>query len=179
MHLRKAAINIQLLEWEYAIDEYSLVLRHDSTNIAALFYRAYANNHLRRYELSINDYNALLCRLPHNLEARLGLANCYIKMNKLQDAMAQMNILVEQHPDSAIVYVARADLAKSQGYYDMSLLDWEMALRLKPKVIEYIVSKAEVYLLKGDKRKAKKTLDVALENGAHRYALREWYDKCK
>ena len=40
LHLRKATANLELKQWEYAIDEYALVLQHEPRNPAALFYRA-------------------------------------------------------------------------------------------------------------------------------------------
>ena len=64
LHLRKATANLELKQWEYAIDEYALVLQHDPHNPAALFYRAYANTHLRRFDLACNDLNDLLAYLP-------------------------------------------------------------------------------------------------------------------
>ena len=45
LRLKKAAVNIELEQWEYAIEEYGNVLRLDSKNLAALYYRAYANTH--------------------------------------------------------------------------------------------------------------------------------------
>ena len=59
LHLRKATANLELKQWEYAIDEYALVLQHEPRNPAALFYRAYANTHLRRFDLARNDLNDL------------------------------------------------------------------------------------------------------------------------
>lgn len=179
LHLRKASINVQLLEWDYAIDEYNLVLRNDSNNLAALFYRAYVNNKLRRYELSANDYNSFLRQLPRSIEARLGLANTYIKLHRYDEAMSQMNLLVDLHPDSAIVYAIRADHSKTLGYLDSALMDWERAIQLAPNNSEYMVSKAEVLILMGKKRRARKLLDQAVSLGVHRNALRDWYDKCK
>ena len=49
LHLRKAAANLELKQWNYAIDEYNLVLQKEPRNAAAMFYRAYANTHLRRF----------------------------------------------------------------------------------------------------------------------------------
>ena len=60
LHLRKANANLQLQQWQYAIDEYGLVLRHEERNPAALFYRAYAYTHMRRFDLARNDLNDLL-----------------------------------------------------------------------------------------------------------------------
>ena len=72
LRLRKAAVNIELNQWDYAIEEYGRVLDMEPRNLAALFYRAYANNHERRYQLALNDYEAFLAVMPKHFEAQLG-----------------------------------------------------------------------------------------------------------
>ena len=46
LRLKKAALNLQLEQWQYAKDEYDQVLRSHPDNIAGLYYRAYANQQL-------------------------------------------------------------------------------------------------------------------------------------
>ena len=70
LHLRKAAINLELKQWQYAVDEYAQVLQHEPKNPAALFYRAYANTHLRRFDLACNDLSDLLGYLPRHWRSR-------------------------------------------------------------------------------------------------------------
>ena len=41
LRLKKAALNMQLEQWEYALSEYNYVLRLDPENPAGLYYRAY------------------------------------------------------------------------------------------------------------------------------------------
>ena len=48
LRLKKAAIEIELERYNYAIEEYSLVLKKDPRNLAALFYRAFSNEKLNR-----------------------------------------------------------------------------------------------------------------------------------
>lgn len=179
LHLRKAAINIELQQWEYAVDEYGTVLSHDPGNLAALFYRAYANTHLRHYDLARNDYESFLKLAPVNMEARLGLAHVLVKMKRSADAMDQMNRLVELHPDSAVVYAARANFESEQRAYDAALYDWDTALRLAPGNTDYIISRADVLLRLGKKAEARRALDDAVGKGVARGALREWYSRCK
>ena len=62
LHLRKANANLQLQQWQYAIDEYGLVLRHEERNPAALFYRAYAYTHMRRFDLARHVISKDACR---------------------------------------------------------------------------------------------------------------------
>ena len=74
LHLRKAAVDLELKQWQYAIDEYTMILQKEPHNPAALFYRAYANTHLRHFDLAKNDLNDLLIVVPNHFEARLSLA---------------------------------------------------------------------------------------------------------
>lgn len=46
LQLGKAAVNLQLLEWEDAIRTCNDILTKDNNNLSALYYRAYANNNL-------------------------------------------------------------------------------------------------------------------------------------
>lgn len=179
LRLRKAAVNLQLQQWEYAVEEYSKVLVSDPHNLTALYFRAYANNNLRRYDLAKNDYKDLLALTPNSLEARLGLAYTLILLKRTTEAMDEMNTLVEQHPDSAVAYAARAGLERDLRQYDAAIYDWGEAIRLSPSCAAYAVSKADLLLSLGRKKEAKSCLDEAVANGVVRGALREWYVRCR
>lgn len=179
LHLRKAAVNLELQQWEYAADEYGLVLQKDPDNLAALFYRAYANTNLRRYDLARSDYEAFLKLAPCNMEALLGLAHVYSKLNRTADALDRMNRLVELYPDSAVVYAARAGLEKELKAYDAALYDWTNAVLLAPENTDFLISKVDILLLLGRKDEAKSDLDIAVRRGVPRGMLREWYERCR
>ena len=97
-------------DFQYAVDEYALVLQKEPHNPAALFYRAYAYTHLRRFDLSRNDLNDLLAIVPSHFEARLSLAVVLQELGRKQDALDNLNQLIQQHADSAVAYAARANL---------------------------------------------------------------------
>ncbi|MBM6662729.1 tetratricopeptide repeat protein [Marseilla massiliensis] len=178
LHLRKAAVNLELGQWDYAVSECGLVLDKEPRNLAALFYRAFANNNLRRYDLACNDYETFLGIAPYNMEARLGLAYSYRKLGRKAAAMDEMNRLVEQFPDSAAVYAARADFEKEQKVYGAALYDWEQAIRLAPANVDFRISRVDVLLLMGKKKEARVALDEMVGSGVPKGILRKWYDKC-
>ena len=72
LRLRKAEANINLLQWDYALEEYGRVLRMDSRNLAALYFRAYCYGKQHHYDLAKADYEAFLTIQPQHLEAHLG-----------------------------------------------------------------------------------------------------------
>jgi tetratricopeptide (TPR) repeat protein len=177
LRLKKAAVNIELAQWDYAVEEYDRVLRLDPHNLAALFYRAYCHTSLRRYPLARQDYETLLRQQPRHLEARLGLATVCEKSGRHTEAFDHYNLLVQQFPDSAICYAARAAYETSSRQYDAALYDWDQAITLQPQNADYVVSKVDVLLTLQRQEEARKTLNEALHRGIPRGILLEWFKK--
>ena len=179
LHLRKAAVNLELKQWQYAVDEYALILKREPNNPAALFYRAYANTHLRRFDLARNDLNDLLAYLPRHFEARLSLAVVLQQLGRKQDALDQLNQTIEIHTDSAVAYAARANLERQMKLDDAALYDWQRAEQLSPRDATFVVSHVDLLLVLERREEARRVLDAAVSRGIPRGMLREWYDKCK
>ncbi len=179
LHLRKAAFNLELKQWQYAVDEYGLILQREPQNPAALFYRSYANTHLRRYDLARSDLSDLLVVHPHHFEARLSLAVVLQRMGKRQDALDQLNQTIELHADSAMAYAARANLERDMKLDDAALYDWQRAEELAPRDAAYVVSHVELLLILERREEARRVLDAAVKRGISRGILNEWYLKVK
>ena len=179
LHLRKAAVNLELKQWQYAIEEYALVLKREPNNPAALFYRAYANTHLRRFDLARNDLNDLLAYLPRHFEARLSLAVVLQQMGRKQEALDELNQTIQMHADSAVAYAARANLERQMKHDDAALYDWERAEQLDPKDPTFVVSHVDLLLVLERREEARRVLDAAVKRGIPKGMLLEWYDKCK
>ena len=177
LHLRKAAVNMELKQWEYAVDEYALILQREPKNPAALFYRAYANTHLRRFDLSRNDLNDLLAIVPTHFEARLSLAVVLQQLGRKQDALDMLNQTIQLHQDSAVAYAARANLERQMKQDEVALYDWQRAEQLSPRDPTYVVSHVDLLLVLGRKREARRVLDAAVKRGIPRGMLAEWYRK--
>ena len=179
LHLRKAAVNMELKQWEYAVDEYALILQREPKNPAALFYRAYANTHLRRFDLSRNDLNDLLAIVPTHFEARLSLAIVLQQLGRKQDALDMLNQTIQLYQDSAVAYAARANLERQMKQDEVALYDWQRAEQLSPRDPTYVVSHVDLLLVLGRKREARRVLDAAVKRGIPRGMLAEWYRKSK
>lgn len=179
LRLRKAEANINLEQWDYALAEYGKILHADEQNLAALYFRAYVHAQQRHYDLAKVDYETFLGLVPHHFEARLGLAHVLQKMGRKTDAADQLNTLVEQFPDSATAYAARAAYETEQKLYDVALYDWDEAIRRQPLNADFVVSKADILIRQNRYADARKELTAAIRRGIPRYALKEWLDKCK
>lgn len=179
LHLRKAAVNIQLKQWNYAIEEYNTVLSHEPGNISALFYRAYVNMQLRHYELSYNDYTDIIRLHPNHLEARLCLSETCRRMSKKTEAIDHLNYLAEKYTDSVEVFVARAGLEREYGQLDAALFDWDHVLELSPTTPDYHLSRIEILILLNRKAEARKALRALEALGVSRNVLRDWYRQAR
>ena len=177
LHLRKAAINLELKQWQYAVDEYSLILQKEPHNPAAMFFRAYAQTHLRHYDQARSDYLDLLAVVPRHFEARLSLAYVLQLQGKKTDALEQLNLVVEMHKDSAIAYASRANLEQELKQWDAALYDLQEATRLEPQDVGYVALQADLLVSLQRRKDAKKVLDDAVKRGIPRGLLRQWYQK--
>jgi len=179
LHLRKANANLELKQWEYAVEEYKLVLSREPHNPAALFYRAYAYTHLRRFDLARNDLNDMLVYFPRHFEARLSLAVVLQQLGRRQEAIDQLNQTIEQHADSAVAYAARANLERQMKQDEAALYDWQRAEQLDPRNPLYVASHAEHLIILERRVEARNILDAAVKRGVPKGMLLEWYDKTK
>ena len=179
LRLRKAEANINLEQWDYALAEYGKILHVDEHNLAALYFRAYVHTQQNHYDLARVDYETFLGLQPRHFEARLGLAHVLQKMGRKTDTVDQLNTLVEQFPDSATAYAARAAFETEQQQYDIALFDWDEAIRRQPQNAGFVVSKADILIRQNRHSEARTELMGAIRRGIPHYALKEWLDKCK
>ena len=177
--MKKAEANINLQQWDYAISEYGDVLLFDARNLPALYFRAYCHSQQHHYDLARNDYETFIQIDPTYLEAHLGLAHILQKLGRRADTVDQLNRCVQLFPDSASAYAARAAYETEQQLYDVALYDWDEAIRLQPKNVEFAVSKIDVLLRQKRILDARLALDELVRQGTPRAALKEWYDRCR
>ena len=179
LRLLKAEANINLQQWDYAVQEYGYVLRLDEQNLAALFFRAFCHTQLRHYDLAKFDYETFLTIQPEHFEAHLGLAHTLQKMGKKTDAFDELNRIVQLFPDSADAYAARAAYETDLKQYEAAVYDWDEALRLQPENVEYAISKVDALIRLGRRQGAREQLDAIVRRGTPRGALKQWYDQLK
>ena len=177
LRLRKASWNIELGQWQYAKDEYDYVLKREPRNIAALFYRAFVNEKMKRYGFARLDYETLLSVVPGNFEGRLGLALLNQKDHHYTEALDNINILVSQYPDSAVAYAARGGMEAERNMLDLAEYDFGKAIELAPDNTEYRLNRVDVRLRMKRKDEAREDLDEMVKRGVSRANLADWYAK--
>ena len=179
LRLKKAALNMQLEQWEYAKDEYDYVIKRDPYNVAGLYYRAYANEKLGRLAFARADYEAVLRVVPTHFEARLGLALVNQKARRFTEAMDQINQLVESNPASVLPIVARANMERERKMYSLAEYDFTRAMEMEPDNTDHLLNRADVRLLMGNYEEARQDLDLLVKKGIVKASLKEFYDRLK
>ena len=179
LRLKKAAWNMQLGQYDRAKEEYDHILQQLPDNLAALFFRAYANRQLHRNAFARLDYQQLLTIIPDHFEARLGLALLHQEEQRFTQALDQVNILVQQYPDSAIAYAARADIEREMKLYSLAEYDYSEAIRLAPNNTDYLINRVDIYIRLRQEEKALQNLKRLQQMGIARKALQPLYDRLK
>ncbi len=179
LRLKKAAVNIELNQWDYAVEEYGNVLDIDKKNLAALYYRAYAHTMLRHYDQARYDYETFLSIVPRNFDAQLGLAMVKQKMGRKTEALDDLNTLVHMYPDSVLSYVARACFETELNQYEVALFDWDEVILRSPLNADFVASKVEILLSLKRYDEAWEELEKAMKRGIPRSSLKNWIDRCK
>lgn len=190
LRLRKAALNIALDQWQYALDEYTNVLEMMPSNLTALYYRGYVNQHMKRYNFARQDYEALLKYEPSNEHALMGLILTNLADSHTTEAYDGANRLVTMFPESPSSYSVRADVEQGLGMVDAAIDDLEKAIALESPCVgstltidddmaSYQLSVCELYLSKGEKSKARKSLDYLVQRGIAKASLYDYYVRAK
>ena len=179
LRLRKAAWNVQLEQWEYAKSEYDKVIMRYPENITARYFRAFVNEKLKRYDFARLDYQSVLTVVPGNFEARLGLALLNYKDKHFTEAMDQINQLVNQYPDSAIVYAARGGFEQESGKLELAEYDFKEAIRLDGSNTDYRLNHIKVLIALKRRDEAVGELDALQKNGVPQGMLLDLYRQAR
>ena len=179
LRLKKAAWNIQLVQWNYAKDDLDKVLFLDNTNIAGLFYRAFVNEKLYRYNFARLDYQNLLVLVPGNFQAQLGLALLNQKDKHYTEAYDGINNLIEQYPDSALAYAARGGMEKEKGQLELAVYDYGKAHELEPDNLDYLWNHADILFSLGKWSEGQVDLEKLRTLGVPQGQLRDFLHRRK
>lgn len=188
LRLRKAALNIDLGQWQYALDEYTNVLEMQPTNLTALYYRGFVNQHLQRWAFARKDYEQLLKVDPQNEHAMMGLILTNIADDHKTEAFDGANRLVELYPDNATSYSVRSDVEEQLGMHAAALEDIQHAIKIEDvdvqkkyphsmddDIASYQLSAFSLYMHFGKKKDARSCLDYLVSQGIPRASLYDYY----
>lgn len=186
LRLKKAALNVEAEQWQYALDEYTNVLDIDPKNITARYYRGFVNQKMGRYSFARTDYESVLAVNPDDMHTMMGLALTNLADGHSTTAYDQANILVTAYPDSVAAYAVRAEVESTLGMNDAAVEDIMKAIEMEDKnpqsqlrmdddIVTYYLQAFDYYFAMGNKYDARACLDLLVKRGIPRPYLNNRY----
>ena len=85
-----------------------------------------------QYNKSINLYDQILTNYPNNYKALFSRAKSLRKINKFQEALVDLNVLLDLPVTKYIVHIHMADNLRSLHLYDEAIDNYRKAIEIKP-----------------------------------------------
>jgi tetratricopeptide (TPR) repeat protein len=115
-----------------------------------------------------------------NFKAGVNLALLRKRAGRYEEALSDLNGIIERHPKEVIPYNNRADLIMTMGGdLQAALKDIEHALKLAPTYSNGYITRAEIRLAMGDKKKALEDLEQAVKLGEDQAEFQHLFDQCR
>jgi tetratricopeptide (TPR) repeat protein len=101
-------------------------------------------------EKALTDFTAAIELDGKNPEHRLARADFYNSQKKYDEAVADIDAVIAEHPDVAGSYLVKATLLREQEKYDDALAALDKAAELAPAAPGIYQQRGELYRMKGD-----------------------------
>ncbi len=135
----------------------------DEDYLSAYKYRGMINVEMEDYESAVTDFNAALLLDPMNADLYVQRARALAKLNRLDDAMRDLNFSLDIEPKAprtlyylGYTHALSGDTAMAFDYFDK-------ALAIDPEFDEVYESKAEILGKLGRREEARVAIDKAIE----------------
>lgn len=150
-------------QYKVAIDYYTKAL-----NIDQSFARAYNNRGVAYMESdhpyeAIQDYNTAIAIDQNYIGALFNRAYAYEDVGRMEDALADVEIVKSEFPDSAYVYFYEGLLKSKMRLYDESIASFKHALSYEPENLDGMVNLATLYYFQNKQDSAKNLLTQVLK----------------
>lgn len=179
MLMARGTFLLKLGMHQKAIVDFTRIVTVNEQHAQALSLRAYCHAQLREYGDARADYNRALAIEPDNYEAALGLAILEQQTGHLNKGIERMTQLIETEPQQAELYSVRAGMYAENKQLELALLDLDEAVGAAPQNVNYLLARAYLHQQQGDKRRALRDFEQAIDLGIPRASLAEELKACR
>jgi predicted Zn-dependent protease len=123
---------------------------------------------------ALNTFNAEIEKDRDNAQAYFGRAVVLSQMNRIDDALADVNQLLRLRPTDAVVFVLRGELLYSRGEIELALADLNKAVSLAPKSPAVYLHRAHFYVASEDWKQAERDYTAAIRQDANCWVAYEY-----
>lgn len=115
-----------------------------------------------RYATAIACFSKVLSEEPKNTGALFGRADCFMRIEKLDDALKDLDTLLSALPDQEEAIELRAICYQRAGAYEKSYRDYSRLIALFPEKDSYYAQRAKLSAIKDDLERALLDVDKAV-----------------
>ncbi len=144
--------SLGLKDYEKAVEYFSFYLLKETTYADVYYLRGLAYMQLKEEEKALADWDKAIELLPTYAEPFLEKGKYYQREKEMDKATRVFTQgLAFESSFKAEFYFLRGQCHAAKESYTKALEDYTMALSTKPDEIEWLVSRAEVYIYKAEK----------------------------
>lgn len=136
--LLRAEALVKMQQYKEAMEDIEAILAQDADDESALLLRGKVKEATGAAEEAENDYRYVIELNPFNEQAFLHLAQLYITLKKLTEAIELLDEAIELNPDFAQGYHERGRAKLLNGDKEGSVEDMKKGLELNPKEIQEV-----------------------------------------
>ncbi len=141
-----------LKDYSKAVDHFSFYLQRETSYADAYYMRGLAYMQLKEEEMALSDWDKAIELLPTYAEPLLEKGKYYLREKEPDKALRVFTQGLSFDSElKAEFYFYRGQCYVAKESYTKALEDYTMALSSKPDEIEWLVSRAEVYIYKAEK----------------------------
>jgi len=157
------AYNVKEKCEQEAIAECTKAIAQDVSEKKAYYYRAWAYDDLKEFDISIADSNKVIELDQKYAPAYNNRGNTYFNKGDHDRAIEDYDKAIELDPRYDAAYNNRGVTYKNKGDYDSAIKDYDKAIELNPKYAGAYYNRGSAYNDKGDYDSAIKDYDKAIE----------------
>ena len=179
--------NLMENRFTQAIDNFNTLIKADTTQHDAYFFRGIAKYNLNDYIGALSDFNTSIRINSVFTQAYHYRAITYSQLNRFEDAIKDYDSAIDIRPDYLGIYYSRGITYLMSQQLEKAIDDFNRYLRFEPQAGDAYLNRGTAYLMQKDTVKAlidyNKAINinafdpVAFTRRARIYALREENDK--
>ncbi len=138
----RAAIYLNMGEYDKAILEYNKALELDPTYAPAYYDRGLAYAQQQRHAEAIADFSEVIARNPQHADALYNRGLVHARQAAFAQALADYDQALALHPEDALIYNSRGNVHYNTKDYAQAIADYDQA-------IQHDATYADAYLNRG------------------------------
>jgi tetratricopeptide (TPR) repeat protein len=140
---------LRIFSWQgktkLAIKGAKTLYRRNHKNIEINLFLARLFSFEKEYDLSIKLYKETLSLYPSSIEAQIGIARVLAWQGNKAEALKQINIIYQNHPENRSILLLRGWLLGITGQLDESIENYQPLLDKNPNDLEALGGIAKIY----------------------------------